>query len=85
MRLDYFLNIVDSVLVNKELEGIVGTPIDKHVALVVEDGHLRLVAVQPHGEEKRQLTDEQKKKMQEITEKIIKTNFAGSGNLPGVK
>ncbi|MFH1789044.1 MAG: hypothetical protein ABH834_06665 [Candidatus Altiarchaeota archaeon] len=85
MRLDYFMNIVDRILANEELEAIVGTPIEKHVALVVEDNHLRFYAVQPHGEERRELPAGQKARMQEITEEIIKTNFAGSTNLPEIR
>lgn len=85
MRLDFFLNIADRIIANSELEAIVGAPVEKHVALVVEDNHLRFYAVQPHGEEKRELTEAEKQRMQAITEEIIKTNFAGSNNLPGVK
>ena len=85
MRLDYMKRIVDAIAVDKELESVLGAPVDRHVVLLVEGGRFKFNALTPVGEEVKDYTSEQKARAAQIVQNIIKMNYPGNAGLPEVK
>ncbi|MFC2162350.1 hypothetical protein ACFLRF_01595 [Candidatus Altiarchaeota archaeon] len=85
IRLDYLANIINSILTDDELEGLLGAPLATHIALVVEDGRFQFNVLTPFGEDEKELSEEDKSKAMSIVERIIKSNFPGTEGLPGVR
>jgi hypothetical protein len=85
IRLDYLVKMMKAVLEDKELESILGAPIEKHIALVVEDGRFQFNVLTPFGEQEKPFTDEEKARAREIVGRIIKSNYPGTEGLPEVR
>jgi len=85
IRLDYLLRITGAILANKELESILGSPLDKHVVLLVKDGRFQFNILTPFGEEKKPLKSEEEARARKIVEDIVKANYPGSEGIPEVR
>jgi len=85
MRLDYLLSIVNELLASKELESILGSPLEKHVALTVENGRFHFRQLTPFGEKAKVLTPEEDAMVRGIIKRIIKSHYPGTENMPEVR
>jgi hypothetical protein len=85
IRLDYLSRIIDAIKSDKELESILGSPVEQHVVLLVEGGHFRFNSLTPFGENERQYTEVDKARAAEIVGGIIRAHYPGTENLPGVR
>jgi hypothetical protein len=85
IRLDYLLNIGNAIAKSKELEAILGSPVEKHVCVVVEDGRFRFKSLTPTGETKKDYTLQQQAQAAAIVEKLIRAHRPGHEDLPGVR
>ena len=85
MRLDYLKRIIDAIAANRELESILGAPIERHVVVLVENGRFKFNQLTPTGEAKRSYTPPEQARAAEIVQTIIKQHYPGSEGLPEVK
>ncbi|MCX6694860.1 MAG: hypothetical protein NTU61_00995 [Candidatus Altiarchaeota archaeon] len=85
IRLDYLLRIVHAILENKELESMLGRPLEKHVALIVRNNRFQFNQLTPFGEKPRQLTQGEEARVREIVEGIIKSNYPGTEDVPELR
>ncbi|MBD3389097.1 MAG: hypothetical protein GF416_08420 [Candidatus Altiarchaeales archaeon] len=86
IRLDYLMKIMYDVRSSRELESIVGSPIEKHLVFLVDaDGNFRINALTPHGEPENRLSEEDTARATEIVTGIVKANYPGTENLPEVR
>ena len=85
IRLDYLLKIVNALLQNRELESILGSPLDKHLVLLVKNNRFQFNQLTPFGEKERRLTPEEEASVRRIVEETIKSNYPGTENVPELK
>ncbi|MFH1404396.1 MAG: hypothetical protein ABIH11_09025 [Candidatus Altiarchaeota archaeon] len=85
IRLDYLSKIMTAITEDDELESILGSPLERHIALVVKDGRFQFNVITPFGEGERDYGDEDKVRAQQIVTSIIKSNYPGTEGLPGVR
>ena len=83
IRLDYIRRIINALAENRELEGLLGAPVEKHVVLLVEGGRFKFNALTPYGENQREYSADEKMRAAEIVDAIIKANYPGTESLPG--
>jgi len=85
IRLDHLRHVLNAIAQNKELEAILGSPVERHVAVVVRDGKFRFNQLTPHGEEKKTFTPEDEARVRKIVDKIMHDFRPGMESLPEVK
>ncbi|MBU0763099.1 MAG: hypothetical protein KKD39_08755 [Candidatus Altiarchaeota archaeon] len=85
IRLDYLLNICKQISSSGELAQILGVPVEKHIALLVQDGRFKFTQLTPFGDQAKAYSPEEQAMAQSIVDKIIKSNYPGQEGLPGVR
>ncbi|MFH1836433.1 MAG: hypothetical protein ABH851_09620 [Methanobacteriota archaeon] len=85
IRLDYLMDIVNAITSDGELESILGSPLAKHIVLMVEEGEFRFRTLLPFDEPDKKYTKEVEKKAATIVQRLIKMHYPGAENMPEVK
>jgi hypothetical protein len=74
IRVDVLTRILSQISTNKELESLLGAQVDKHFVVAVKDGRMKFNPIYLKGEKKRKFTEEQRKRVIQIVEGIIREN-----------
>ncbi|MBM3309282.1 MAG: hypothetical protein FJY77_03425 [Candidatus Altiarchaeales archaeon] len=87
IRVDVLMQIINKIMANKELEAILGAPLDKHFVVAVRNGRMKFNPIALKGERVRNQTDEQRKRVIAIVEGIIRdvkgpTPLVGKPDVP---
>jgi len=85
IRLDFLSKLLEAIKSNKELESILGSPIERHMVLLVEGGKFRFRRLTPFGEAEKPLTAEELSRASEIVDALVMANKPGSESLPEVR
>ncbi|MBD3389095.1 MAG: hypothetical protein GF416_08410 [Candidatus Altiarchaeales archaeon] len=80
IRLDYLMNVIDALRSDSELESLLGSPVEKHLALVYKDNDLKIFTLTPYGEEERQHSEEDKARVREICGAALSAALKGGAD-----
>ena len=84
IRIDFLQRMLDEIKNNNELEEILGAPVDQHFALTICNGSFKFNPVYMKDEGIRDFSNEEKQRVREIDEDIIRANRPGMDTIPGL-